>query len=304
VRSTADLRALQRMMTHALVRPLEEDGGPSAWLDGRPMAEVAAEFIKPNDRLTSLERLEIYHRVYWARLIDCAADDNPGLVSLLGEKRFNRLICAYLVRYPSRSFTLRDLCSGLPRFIREEPRWTAPRTALAAEVAAFEWAQTEAFDGAARPLPTPDEVAGTPPSRLRLALQPHVSLLALRYPVDAFVSAVKRRNFLRGDASNASSGVAGNTRDPSAVRARAPRRVAPPRPGRVHVAVFRVGGRLRSERLTRQGFLILEAIRAGRPLSRALGAGGRVAPARAGAWFATWMKLGWFCLPRHNKDNP
>jgi hypothetical protein len=284
------------MMTHALVRPMEEDGGSAAWIDGRPMEEVAAEFIKPNDRLTSLERLEIYHRVYWARLIDSAADDNPGLVSLLGEKRFTRLICAYLARYPSRSFTLRDLCSRLPRFIREEPRWTAPRTALAAEVAAFEWAQTEAFDGAARPLPTPEEVAGTPPSRLRLALQPHVSLLALRHPVDAFVTAVKRRNSLRGAVSN--------TRDPSVARGRAPRRVAPPHAGRVHVAVFRVGGRLRSERLTRQGFLILEAIRAGRPLSRALEAGGRVAPARAGAWFATWMKLGWFCLPRHSKDNP
>ena len=43
------------------------------------MAEVAAEFIKPNDRLTSFERLEIYNRMYWFRLIDCVRDDCPGL---------------------------------------------------------------------------------------------------------------------------------------------------------------------------------------------------------------------------------
>ncbi len=65
VRSTSDLRRLQRLMTHALLCP----PGPGddlrpMWIDGRPLANVAAEFIKPNDRLTSLERLQIYRRSY------------------------------------------------------------------------------------------------------------------------------------------------------------------------------------------------------------------------------------------------
>ena len=37
----------------------------------RPVADT---FIKPNDRLTSFERLEIYNRQYWFRLIDCFYD--------------------------------------------------------------------------------------------------------------------------------------------------------------------------------------------------------------------------------------
>jgi hypothetical protein len=42
------------------------------------MHDVAAEFIKPNDRLSSFERLEIYNRQYWFRVLDCLYDDYPG----------------------------------------------------------------------------------------------------------------------------------------------------------------------------------------------------------------------------------
>jgi len=203
ITSTADLRAFQRLMASALVRPLTaEDGLQPRWVDGRSMEVVAAEFIKPNDRLTSFERLQLYSRMYWFRLADAIRDDCPGLVSALGEDGFGRLARAYLARCPSRSFTLRDLCSRLERFILDHPRLTAPHTALAAEIARFEWAQTVAFDGASRPVIEPAVLARTPPSRLRLGLQPYVTLLALRHPVDTYVIAVKRRDTLRSEASN------------------------------------------------------------------------------------------------------
>ena len=42
---------------------------------------------------------------------------------------------------------------------------------------------------------------------------------------------------------------------------------------------------------------ILEALRSGAPLSRAIGAAGRGAkPAQVKAWFKSWMALGWFCV--------
>ena len=56
--TAADVVKLQRLMTHALVRPLTaESGMQPVWIDGRPMDEFAAEFIKPNDRLSAFERL-------------------------------------------------------------------------------------------------------------------------------------------------------------------------------------------------------------------------------------------------------
>ncbi len=287
--STADLRRFQRLMTHAVVRPLAAgDRLQARWIDGRPMAQVAAGFIKPNDRLTAFERLEIYNRMYWFRLIGCFHEDNPALRALLGERRFGRLARAYLAKYPSRSFTLRNLCSRLEQFIGEEPRWTAPRTALALAVARFEWAQTVAFDGEARPALTTDDLADTAPARLRVGLQPYLSLLTLEYPVDDYVLAVKKRSALRSEASNAV--------DPAGPAARRRKAVAPPRRGRTFLAVHRHTNRLYYKRLGRAELLILQALRAGRPVGRAVASGGRrVRPDQVQDWFATWMKLGWLC---------
>jgi hypothetical protein len=288
LRSTGDLRALQRTMAHALFRPLDSnDGLQRTWIDGRPMEDVAAEFIKPNDRLSSFERLQLYNRMYWFRLFDAISDDCPGLRALLGDDRFFALARAYLARHPSRSFTLRNLCSRLPQFIAEEPRWSAPRTGLALAVARFEWAQTEAFDGEGRPKLTADDIADAPPSRLRLGLQPYLSLLRLEYPVDDYVIAVKRRSALRGEASNAP--VAGV---PSARL----RRVKPPGRGRIHLAVHRYEDKLYYKRLERPAFLILQAIRDGATVARATLAGGRgLRPEQVSAWFSTWAQLGWLC---------
>jgi hypothetical protein len=56
----------------------------------------------------------------------------------------------------------------------------------------FEWAQVVAFDGPSKPPFSPDDILDTPPSRLRLALQPYLSLLDLDYAKDDFLIAVKK----------------------------------------------------------------------------------------------------------------
>ncbi len=286
----ADLRALQRMMLRALVEPLTDDDDLAPrWHDGRPMAEVAAEFIKPNDRLSSVDRLQIYARCYWYRLIDCVYDDTPGLRAMLGEKKFSALVRAYLAKYPSRSFTLRNLSSRLAQFIREEPRWTKPDTALAHAIACFEWAQTVAFDGEARPVLTPDDLADAPPAKLRLALQPYLTLLALDWPVDDYVIAVKQRETLRSEASNVIE------RGPRAVS----RKVVPrPRRKKTFIVVHRYNLKLYYKRIEAPAFKILTALAAGRTLADSVAAAGRNAkPEQVREWFATWMELGWFCKP-------
>ncbi len=286
--TTGDVVKLQRLMTHILVRPLTKDDGlQPTWIDGRPMTEVADEFIKPNDRLTAFDRLQLYNRMYWFRLIDIMHDDNPGLRAVLGDRKFTRLVEAYIAKYPSRSFTLRNLCERLPQFIREEPEWTAPHTALALAVTRFEWAQTVAFDGEQRPVLSPAAIARTPPGRLRLSLQPYVSLLALDFPVDDYVTAVKQRDALRTAASNTVDRARKLTRI---------KRVTKPRRRRIYVAVHRLENRLYYKRLERPAFLMLQAIAAGQALGAAVTAGGRrVKPEQVSGWFTSWMGLGWLC---------
>ncbi len=286
-RTTRDLKSFQRLMTAALVRPLSpSDRLQSRWTDGRSMHRVAASFIKPNDRLTSFERLEIYARCYWFRLLDCLYADCPGLCALLGEKKFLRLAEAYLAKYPSRSFTLRNLPSRLEKFIRAEPRLTAPHTALALDVARFEWAQTVAFDGPSAPLLAPERLASANPTRLRLGLQPYLSVLALDYPVDDFVIAVKKDGAMRTDASNTPDAA------PHAARFR---RVPTPERGRIYVAVHRHDNMLYYKRLEPAAYRILRALRAGRTVAQAVATVRDVTPAQIQGWFKNWTELGWLC---------
>jgi Putative DNA-binding domain len=276
-------------MAAAVLRPLDaKDNLQAKWIDGRSMDKVAAEFIKPNDRLSSFERLQLYNRMYWFRILDAFRDDCPGLVSALGERAFARLAQAYLARCPSRSFTLRDLCSRLEKFIRDNPSLTAPRTALAVEIARLGWAQTVAFDGGSLPVVEMARLAHTPPTRLRLGLQPYVTLLDLRYPIDSYVIRVKRRDALRSEASN--------TPEAKASVRRTVRRAALPRPSRTFVAVHRHDNSLFYKRLDPAAFRILDALSKGKTLSRAIAAAGPgVKPGRVQEWFKSWMALGWFC---------
>jgi len=294
IASTADLRKFQRLMATAVMRPLTaQDGLQPRWIDGRSMEKVAAEFVKPNDRLSSFERLQLYNRMYWFRLFDAIRDDCPGLIAALGERAFDRLAQAYIEKRPSRSFTLRDLCSRLERFIVDNPRLTAPRTALAAEVARFEWAQTVAFDGESRPVLPAEILARTQPSRLRLAIQPYVTLLDLKYPIDSYMIRVKRRDTLRSEASN-TPGAASHAGRPR-------RRAALPGRARTFVAVHRLDNRLFYKRLDPAAFRVLSALSRGATLTVAVAAAGpRVIPARVRQWFKVWMALGWFC-ERGNK---
>src|SRR5436190_680678 len=60
-RGLEELRRIQQAFSTALFRPLVSgDQLEPRWTDGRATADVMAEFIAPNDRLTPVERIEIY----------------------------------------------------------------------------------------------------------------------------------------------------------------------------------------------------------------------------------------------------
>ncbi len=260
--------------------------------DGRRTAALAAAIAKPNDRLTSFARIEIYNRSYWFRVLDSLHEDCPGLRAVLGDRKFLRLAQEFLLKRPSHYWTLRDLPERLADFIRAEPRWTKPHTALCHDLARFEWAQVEVYDTAARPLFTLDDLRAANPARLRLGLQPYLQLLELSYPVDEFILALRRgENLLRHDTSSVPGA------PPAGGKCPVPR----PRPQRCCVAIHRHGGKIYFKRLDPAAYRILRALRAGRPLATALAAGlprGRRSagwPEKIQDWFKTWMELGWCC---------
>src|ERR1700679_1644056 len=147
-----NLLELQRRMEEDVRRPLTADFEMQRMAeDGQSTEELAASYISPNARLSSFERLEIYNRQYWFRLISVVSEDFPTLNAVLGQRRFDALILAYLAENPSTSWTLRDLGARLPAFLESHPEFGGRRHRLAVDIARLEWAYVEAFDGGRRP---------------------------------------------------------------------------------------------------------------------------------------------------------
>jgi hypothetical protein len=287
-----ELRELYRLAGAAIMRRLDDDARmQKTWIDGRPTAEVVEAFIKPNERLASYERIEIYNRQYWFRLLDCLHDDYPGLRAALGERKFGALIEGYIDQYPSRSYTLRNLGSRLEQFIGESPELTAPRTALATEIARFEWAQVVAFDGEARPALSVDELLGVDPAKLHLGVQPYITLLELNWPLDDWSIALKKsKRAMRSEASNAVE-TGGEPR-------KRKRRFALPRRHRTFLAVHRHDNSIYYKRLEPEGFAVLSRLAAGRSLGEACAPVPEAMADQVQQWFANWTTLGWFCRRR------
>ena len=291
--SKRELRELQTVMASAVMRPLDAEGGMrKRWVDGRSMKTVAAEFIKPNSRVTSFERLEVYNRQYWFRVLDCLYDDYPGLRAILGERKFSRFAVRYMEVFPSASFTLRNLGRHLEEFIRDEPQFTRPRQAQCIDMARLEWAHVEAFDeGAERPV-TVDDLLGKEPSKIRLRLQPHLRLLELDYPVDDVLLSLKEDHGLRGDAGNALGKARART------RAKVTRLL---RSKKVFLAVHRHDRSVYYKRLELAQHALLKAIESGKSLEAAcvkvfstVGKSEPVDPQSIQTWFQDWSALGWF----------
>ena len=295
-----NLLELQRRMAEDVRRPLTGNYQMQETAeDGRPTAEIAASYISPNPRLTSFERLEIYNRQYWFRLITAVSEDYPTLNAFLGQKRFDALILAYLHAHPSTSWTLRDLGAKLPSFLEHHPELSGRRHHLAVDIARLEWAYVDAFDGKQLNPLSPEEVQSIGPES-KLSLQPYVLLLELSYPVDELVLAAKRNMPETDIVSSASSQhvAAGRIKLPSIKRQR------------IYLVVHRHDDSVYYRRVEKEVFLLLNRLELGMPISQALTqvfAGSRLAPERqaslVGETFALASQLGWLCPKQEEHDD-
>ncbi len=278
----SSLLETQREFARLIMQPMTVREGM------RTSTRAAAEkFLKPNDRLTSFERLEIYTKSYWFRIIDCLAEDFPGVRAIMGAKRFRRMSEAYLAECPSRSFTLRNLGSRLAEWLKANPKWLGAESQLVQDMIALEWAHIEAFDAAELPPITPEELAQAG-SEIQLQLQPYIRLLKLHYPVDDLAIAVKEKK-------RTTRMVAAMLNSP-----------CPKAPG-VFLALHRMDYSVHYRRLEPQAFRLLSLLCEGHNLMDAIEAafadGDWTEDEQAQkveSWFRLWQSLGWFsAAPKH-----
>jgi Putative DNA-binding domain len=284
-----NLLELQRRMSQDVMRPLTADFAMQT------SAETQAGYIKPSSLLTSFERLEIYNRQYWFRVIAAVAEDFPALNMVLGPERFDSIVLAYLRENPSTSFSLRNLGARLPAWLASYPELAGSQHALAVDVARLEWAYIEAFDGAS---PTPlgaEDFAGLGADST-LRLQPHLQLLDLHYAADEVVLAVRKLTPKLDIVSNAISGrrQALDTALPKMTKSG------------IYLAVHRFEDSVYYRHIDREEFLLLADLRDGGSIATAIEHAfeGRklaveVEAAKVQGYFAHAAELGWFCSPAH-----
>ena len=282
---------IQRAMFDAIRQPLTaEENMRQRSRDGKSMRAVADQIIKPNDRLTSFERLEIYNRQYWFRILSALSDDFPGLRAIIGDNRFDKMAVEYLYDCPSQSFTLRNLGSRLESWLRQHPEYIAENEQIAFDMVRLEWAEIEAFDEAARPRLTEADLPALGPDP-HFQLQPHIRLLELQFPVDNLLIKVRSELDKTDIVSNA---VTERTHSRS-------RRRRLPSAERIFLAVHRADNTVYFKRIDQEAFTILSALRDGMTLSSAVdevdwsGRDPEQAMADVQKWFAYWSAAGWFC---------
>jgi hypothetical protein len=279
-----DLAQLQRWMQAVLMHPAgAEEGAASAAarqaIDLPP--EQAERVVTRSRALSALERLAIYNRAYYARLLDCLRESYPVLAHALGDDAFGTFALDYLQKYPSRSYTLNDLGASFPGYLRESrppdeagPSWPD----FVIDLATLEWTYNEVFDGPGvegRRLVRPAHLRKIDPARwpeARLVPVPCLRLLSLRYPVHTYYTAVRRRK--ESDF---------------------------PDPAETLLSVSRRRYVIRRHELTRPQFVLLEALLRGESVGTAIQRAADVTTddedhfaADLGEWFRDWTAEGFF----------
>ena len=270
----ARLSRVQRWMQEVIVHPGSID---EALASKAARAEVPperlADVVLPSRTLAPAQRVEIYQRMYLLRMEEALGIDYPALQHFLGPRGFRDLVRDYVASFPSRSYTLNRLGDHLPAFVltaigrRHRGFWH--------DLARLELAMTEVFDAVETPTLSAEAVAAVRAEAWATArLRPIAAfrLLALRYPVNAYVQSLRGRGHRH------------------------------PRPLRKDgwVAVYRRHYGVHRLELSRPAYRLLSELAAGASLGEAVSVAAR-RPGRSAAgqtqlyrWFREWMSKGLF----------
>lgn len=148
--------------------------------------------IVGTERASAAIRLGIYSDAYRLRLIEALATDYPALHTLAGDDAFDKLCRDYIAAHPSQVYNVRWFGAHLSDFLKS----TKPYCdyLVFAEMAAFEWALTLAFDSRDEQPARIEDAATVPPDAwpaMTFVAHPSLQRLDLNWNVPAFWKAVE-----------------------------------------------------------------------------------------------------------------
>lgn len=178
----SEILSIQRWFASIIARPIDDESqmAPTS-PSGRLMSDEAKEFIAPNSKLSSAQRIQIYNQQYWWRMLSILHHNFPTLVRLFGYEDFNRTIgMPFLTKYPSTDWSIAKLGDKLSLWIEEE--YGAQDKSLVLFSAKVDWAYQELF---LAPNPKSQEATLDLLSK-KTSLQNHLKLFALPFDLLSF----------------------------------------------------------------------------------------------------------------------
>jgi hypothetical protein len=154
--------------------------------------ERMLERVVGSAKVSAPRRLAIYYDAYRLRLIEALDSNYPVLHAWMGDDEFEHLGLAYLEAHPSTHFSIRYFGDRLSEYLASAENYRDKP--FLGEMAALEWAMSEAFDAPDSPGVDLDAMASIPPEawpEMRLTLHASVYRLDLRWNVPAIWKAIK-----------------------------------------------------------------------------------------------------------------
>lgn len=165
----------------------------ASYLNGEA-SDITAQ-INSDGKGDASTRMNIYRDAYVYRLVDILADDFSTIYQILGTDAFVDLGKAYLQRYPSTSFTVRDFGQHFAKFLHDTPPYADYPYLW--QIADFEWAKNSVFDAPDSDIFTLEQLATLPPAAWESAtftFIPALTRLVYDYNVPQIWQAVENGN--------------------------------------------------------------------------------------------------------------
>ncbi|MBA2655698.1 MAG: putative DNA-binding domain-containing protein [Tatlockia sp.] len=144
----------------------------------------------------SLEaRVAIYTEGFYTRLEDTLASDYSALAFLLAGGKFKKLCRAYTDTHPSCHYSLNSFGQHMESFIKANPVFN--KTPYLAELARFEWAESQAIIAADATLLRATDLQALPPANwpeLVFSLHPSSCLLRFDWNSIELIEAIRSNN--------------------------------------------------------------------------------------------------------------
>jgi hypothetical protein len=185
-----DLKQLQSLLyrrisvPEALTVGLRNEGGSSTGGIG--------ELVFGDERLSAIERIDIYANAYFYRLLDCLGEEFPATLAVVGSDNFAVLARDYLLRYPPSEPSIIHVGRYLPSFLRNHR--LAEQWRFIAELARLERIILDVFHARDAPALDVEAIRRIPPQQwpgLKLRAHPAVEIVHGEWRVADVLSAVE-----------------------------------------------------------------------------------------------------------------